>query len=199
MIFHLLYYINYNSVYSFLNFFHYLVSFLSFLGMISSRHGKKYPFFPPIFFFFRAILTKKEDAKPMKKIIISLMLFSCTLFSGCKKQTPTPAPMEYVTSVEVSYDYRSQHLYRRYTDSDKMDVILFYLYDLKPYGMPTTEDPDDIIGDSCKITVHLSTGNKHVYRQRGSRYLSVDSHRWQKIKESQGTVLFHLVNHIQSD
>ena len=79
-----------------------------------------------------------------------------------------------------------------------MDVFLYYLYYLEPYGQADT-DPEQLKSDRCKITIHLSSGETRVYRQQGSRYLSVDAHRWQKIRKSQGSVLFHLVNHIESD
>lgn len=135
--------------------------------------------------------------KPWKSIWIFLVI--CLTFSGCSpKPSVTQEPLALVTAVEVTYDYRQTRLYRSYTSSDKMDVILYYLYDLAPYGR-AEEDPEQLRGDSCKITVHLSNGKTHTYRQQGSRYLSVDSRPWQKISEAKGAVLFHLINHIESD
>lgn len=134
---------------------------------------------------------------PMRILVILLSL--CLLLSGCKKTEPKPAAsLTYVTAVEVSYRYRNNQLHRSYTQCDKMDVILYYLYHLTPEGQPD-EDPEQILDDICKITVTMSNGQQRIYRQIGSRYLSIDSHRWQKIQKSQGSVLYHLINHMQSD
>lgn len=123
----------------------------------------------------------------------------CLLLSGCKAQDPVPEdPLVYVTQVSVDYEYRLSHLRRSYTDSDKMDVFLYYLYGLSPHGKPE-EDPEQIQGDSCRITLTLSDGTQRVYRQMGSRYLSVDCQPWQEISQRKGSVLFHLVNHIPGD
>lgn len=133
----------------------------------------------------------------IRKILPFLLV--CVLFSGCKEKTNLPeTPLVFVTQVHIDYQYRQSHLQRRYTDSDKMDVILYYLYDLSPHGQPE-EDPEQIQGDSCKITVTMSDGSQRVYRQVAGQYLSVDSRPWQKISEMKGNVLYHLVNHIESD
>ena len=133
----------------------------------------------------------------IKKTIPFLLL--CFLFSGCRDNTDHTEPaLVYVTEISIDYQYRQSHLRRHYTDSDKMDVILYYLYDLSPHGQPE-EDPEQIQGDSRKITLTLSNGQTRIYRQIGSQYLSVDFHPWQKISQKKAGVLFHLVNHIESD
>lgn len=135
--------------------------------------------------------------KNWKKLFISLGI--CFLISGCSPNRSAPQePLALVTAVEITYNYRQTQLRRHYTSSDKMDVILYYLYDLSPYGEPE-EDPEQLQEDSCKIAVHLSDGNSRIYRQNGSRYLSVDSRPWQKISPTKGAVLFHLIYHIESD
>ena len=134
----------------------------------------------------------------IRKTTPAICMF-CLLLSGCKAKEFVPEePLVYVTQVSVDYEYRLSHLRRSYTDSDKMDVFLYYLYDLSPHGKPE-EDPEQIQGDSCKITLSLSDGTQRVYRQIGSQYLSIDWQPWQKINQGKGSVLFHLVNHIQSD
>jgi len=131
--------------------------------------------------------------------ILPFLVFFVLLTTGCKPKSSDHAePLVVVTEVEIDYQYRQNHLHRNYTDSDKMDVILYYLYDLSPYGKPD-QDPEQIQGDSCKITVTLSNGQQRIYRQIGSAYLSVDFHPWQKISETKGALLYHLVNHIKSD
>lgn len=120
------------------------------------------------------------------------------LLTGCSKKGEI-RPMEYVVCVEIDCLYREKVLHRKYENPDKMDIILHYLYTLEPENGTVTEDPDQFGGDCCKITIKLSHGESRVYRQQGEGYLSVDSHKWQKIPKSQGKLLFHLVNHIESD
>ncbi len=123
----------------------------------------------------------------------------CLFLCACKSQpAAVQDPLALVTAVDVSYTYRQVQLHRTYTSSDKMDVILYYLYDLEPYGRPD-EDPEQIRDDCCRITVRLSDGRSRIYRQQGSRYLSVDSRPWQKISPTKAAVLHHLLRHIESD
>lgn len=133
------------------------------------------------------------------KRILPVIFLLCIWLCGCRNEVPAPeASVVYVTQVNIDYQYRQSHLRRSYTNTDKMDVFLYYLYDLSPHGQPE-EDPEQIQGDSCKITVTLSNGEHRIYRQIGSQYLSVDSRPWQKISETKGALLYHLVNHIESD
>lgn len=127
----------------------------------------------------------------------ALFLPILVLFTGCSAKE-SPETLQYVTAVEVSYRSQSGELHRRYTHCDKMDVILRYLYALEPWGQAEV-DPEQIQGDFCRIRVFLSNGEQRLYRQIHNRYFSVDSHRWQKIKESEGSILFHLLSHIESD
>lgn len=137
----------------------------------------------------------------MKKIgcafVVTVLM--CLLLSGCvQKEDETPAPLQLVSHIEILYDYRQSQLQRHYTNTDKIDVVLHYLHKLSPYGL-ASEDPEYLQGDSCKITVHLSDGSQHIYRLRGSRYLSVDFHQWQNVDYNKGSVLFHLFHHLPSD
>lgn len=128
---------------------------------------------------------------------LALFLPVLFLFSGCSPKS-APEELQYVTAVEIQYRFQDGELHRRYTDCGKIDVILRYLYALEPWGQ-AEEDPEQIQGDLCKIRVFLSNGKQRLYRQIHNRYFSVDSHRWQKIKESEGAILFHLLSHIESD
>lgn len=127
-------------------------------------------------------------------IWIPILLFS---FGCTKKESAQNAPV-LVTQIQIDYRHKQDHLLRRYTNTKKIDVILYYLYDLEPVGRPQ-EDPEQIQEDFCRITLGFSDGKTKIYRQIGNKYLSVDSHPWQKIKENEGRVLYHLVNHIPSD
>ena len=137
----------------------------------------------------------------MKRIgcVFMVAVLMCVFLSGCgQKKYEASAPLKLVSHIEILYDYRQSQLRRLYTDTDKIDVVLHYLHKLTPYGL-AADDPEYLQGDSCKITVHLSDGSQHIYRMRGSRYLSVEFHQWQNVDYNKGSVLFHLFRHLPSD
>lgn len=135
----------------------------------------------------------------MKKILRSVLFLFCFCFSACASAPAAdPTPPSLVTDIFISYHYGDMHLKRHFTDIQKIDIVLHYLYDLSPYGTPE-EDPEQIWGDCCRITLTMSDGTHHIYRQQGGRYLSVDNRPWQKINENQSAALFPLLMRIQSD
>ncbi len=133
----------------------------------------------------------------MRKIWI--LLFLITFLSACAPALPPEsAPLSLVTEVHVSYHYADMHIKRHFTNLDKIDTVLFYLYSLSPCGTPT-EDPEQIWGDNCRIVLTESDGSQHIYRQQGGRYLSVDDRPWQTIPENKSAVLFPLLMNMESD
>ena len=133
-----------------------------------------------------------------RKSFLIVAIFCC-LLSGCGRiRTNEPVQLNLVQQIDVSYYKNGIHLQRHYTDIDKIDTILLYLYSLSPSGHPE-ENPERIRNDSCKITVTLTNGETHVYRQYGGRYLSVDCQPWQKIKTSKTAALFPLLARMCSD
>ena len=127
------------------------------------------------------------------------IICSCLFLCACNRRPDAvQEPIVLVTAVDIRYNYKNTQLNRTYTNSDKMDVILYYLYGLEPYGKPD-EDPEQIRNDCCHITVHLSNGRSRIYRQQGSRYLSVDFSPWKNISPTRAAVLHHLLRHIESD
>ena len=135
----------------------------------------------------------------MKKMrIFGLLLTGCFLFSGCHKTATMQTLPDLVTAIEVSYQRQNIQLERIYTDNQKMDIILYYLYALTP-GARAKEDPEMITGDRCRIVVTLLGGRSRIYRQFSGEYLSVDNRPWQKIDKEKAAVLFHLIRHIPGD
>ncbi len=129
--------------------------------------------------------------------ILILMTVLC-LRASTAAAVPQPEPPSLVTQIQVSYHYGDMHIRRRYTNTDKIDVILYYLYDLLPGGTPQ-EDPEQIWGDCCQIVLTESNGGSHVYRQQGGRFLSVDNHPWQTVSQRKTAVLFPLLLNMESD
>ncbi len=133
----------------------------------------------------------------MKKLWLLWLMMFC--FSGCAApQSGEEKPLSLVTDVTVSYHYGDMHIRRHFTDTDKIDIVLYYLYHLSPGGTPK-EDPEQIWGDSCRILVTESDGSRHIYRQQGGRYLSVDNRPWQKVSPKKSAVLFSLLLNLESD
>ncbi len=127
-------------------------------------------------------------------VLILIFFFSaCTAAPVAKSEPPS-----LVTEVQVSYHYADMHINRHFTDTGKIDIVLYYLYDLAPCGTPN-EDPEQIWGDSCRILVTESNGQQHIYRQQGGRYLSVDNRPWQTVSAEQTAVLFPLLMNMESD
>lgn len=146
-------------------------------------------------------IERKGWRKRMKKSgkFIGCILCICLLFSGCHQASAQQdAGPDLVTSVSVIYNHKNTHFNRIYTQERKMDIILYYFYSLSPKGH-ADKDPEDYLGERCKVIVTLSSGKTHIYRQFGTEYLSVDHRPWQKIDKSQASVLFHLLLHMESD
>ncbi len=128
-----------------------------------------------------------------------LILIGISIFTaGCSAPKNTSAPPALVTAVEVAYDFDTVHLQRKYTDTAKMDAVLYYLYGLSPYGQ-AKEDPELLPGESCCITLTLSDGQIRTYRQRAGRYLCVDSSPWKTIDPDKAAQLLPLVEKMPSD
>lgn len=141
----------------------------------------------------------KGGEKPLKfQKWVLFFVCICVLNVGCSPQKSTSAPPALVTAVDVQYDFDTVHLQRKYTATDKMDAVLYYLYGLSPYGQ-AEEDPEQLTGESCCITVTLSNGQIRTYRQQAGRYIRIDSSPWKKIDPQKAARLLPLVEQMPSD
>ena len=132
------------------------------------------------------------------KYLIPYILI-CGLLSGCGNvSAASSAKPDLVSRVEVSYRNQGIHLLRCYTATDKMDAVLCYLYSLSPFGH-VDEDPEQLCGQSCSITVTTTGGIMRTYRQMEGKYLSVDGRPWQKIDPKKSVGLFPLLARMCSD
>ncbi len=123
----------------------------------------------------------------MKRWIVFLLL--PLLLTGCKKDGPSVSPV--VTRVQVLYHSGSTTLYRQYTDQQNMGHLLNYLRLLNA-GSPVTGFPTGS-DFSCKFIVENSRGEETVYRQEGAAYLSKNNRPYQKINDTQGSLLYPLL------
>ena len=136
----------------------------------------------------------------MVKFLKYLLMFFilCLIFTGCSPTKPEAAPLKLVSSVEIDFHHNREHLQQIYTDAEKIDVVLHYLHRLSPHGVPDS-DPEQLIGERCKITVRMSSGQAHTYRIHGKQYLSVDLKPWKNISRERCTILYHLLRRIPGD
>lgn len=131
-------------------------------------------------------------------ILALLMLF---IFSGCSRvHTPeaTNPSTQMAVRVDVFCTRDGDSLERSYTAPEKLEAMLLYLRLLKPHGRAEV-DPEELTGTAIRITVHLSSGQKRVYRLRADRFLSKDAAPWQTVDESHAQDLYPLLLLMESD
>lgn len=136
----------------------------------------------------------------MKRFFKLFLLFFFTSFivSGCNGNH-TPAPRcRVVTGVDIACSREHMLIRRHYTDNKKMEAVLLYLRLLKTKGPPDI-DPDRLREDVYEITLHLSDGNRRVFRQKDHRYFSRDSRPWVCIDPAQAARLYALMRQLPSD
>lgn len=128
-----------------------------------------------------------------------LFCFSAIILSGCNRHDTSAQPLSrVVTQVDIICRREHMLIQRHYTDTQKIESVLLYLRLLKPLGRPET-DPDTVDRDIFEITVHLSDGNKRIYRQKAHRYFSKESRPWEIIDPKQAYWLYDLMARLPSD
>lgn len=113
-------------------------------------------------------------AKTGKLWFLALLMLLC---AGPVRAT---AEDHVVTQVQVRYRQSGRQLTREYTQSSKMEAVLNYLRLCEYAGMPA-DDPEQHMGNRCRITVSLAGGGQHVYCLHADRYLSRDFRPWEQV------------------
>lgn len=135
-----------------------------------------------------------------KKIRSVAILAASLLITGCKATVLYDAPSApvLVTQVEVNYVHESGQLVRLYTQPEKMDTVLNYLYALRPHSK--REDiSENLTGDRCRIVLTLSDGQCHTYRLYGGCFFSDDGTTWHRVELKQPSALLFLLVQMDSD
>ena len=133
--------------------------------------------------------------KNKKKTFLALCL---TIFMLCGCQKSTRPLCRFVTQVDISCDHGNIPIRRHYTSTEKMEAVLLYLRLLRPGSAPLV-DPDKEDADIYQITVSLSDGEQHIYRQKDHRYFRIENYGWQSISPERASRLYELLRHLQSD
>ncbi len=133
----------------------------------------------------------------MKKRFFSFpaILLICLCLSGCQTQQPL---CRVVTRVDIACEHDGIPIRRVYTDTKKMEAVLLYMRLLRPKGVPQA-DPEAVDADVYEITVSLSDGQQHIYRQKAHRYFQEAASLWESIAPEKAAGLYSLMRHYESD
>jgi len=138
--------------------------------------------------------------RKLQKLFI-LFLFTAGLLTGssARRQFHFLSPtLSMVTRMEIRCISGQQSLERLYTQPDKMKPFLTYLR-LLEYRGKAEVDPERLQGSHIEIVVYYADGVHRIYRQRANRYLSRNSHPWEKIDPNQAKFLQPLLQAIPGD
>lgn len=137
--------------------------------------------------------------KKLQKFSLFLFILSMLLSGSASARLQRKASSPYmVTQVRVVCRHKKNTMTRCYTQPHKMESVLNYLRLLKNRGDADT-DPERLLGDRFEITLYYSDGRHRIYRQRANRYLSKDSHPWEKIDPDQAQLLYPMLQSMPSD
>lgn len=115
--------------------------------------------------------------KKTRRIFFCFLL----LIGTVKVQGATFEGHHLATGIEIAYRSEQTLVQRSFRQSTHMEAVLNYLRLLEYDGMPHT-DPEQLQGDTYRITVHLADGNRHIYHLHADRYLSRDFRPWVKVE-----------------
>lgn len=135
----------------------------------------------------------------MKKGIKLFAVFSFILLilSGCGKNHSKPDTYRAVTEIDIVTHHQKGLVHRHYTTPDKMRPVLLYLRLVRPYGKPI-KIPEET-GDVFLISVGLSDGQKHYYRQAQHQYFSIGAGDWRQIDPAAAIKLYQIMAENPSD
>lgn len=128
---------------------------------------------------------------------VFLMFYFCAvMMCGCNRKNTNPV-YRAVTQIDIVTEYEDRLLHRHYTSPEKMRPVLLYLRLLKPYGQPVQmpENTDDVY----LISIALSDGQRHYYRQASHKYLSIENGPFKSIDPGQAANLYTILREFPSD
>lgn len=132
----------------------------------------------------------------MKKFFVLTLLFALIL-CGCNKKHTSSAP-NFVTQVDISCQQNGKAFSIYYTDNEKVEAVLLYLR-LLPGGRIPKNPPPVKDNSIYEIQVHLSNGERRLYKQVDHRYIWRKKTGWNAIPAEQASRLYALLQHYPSD
>lgn len=128
--------------------------------------------------------------------VICFIYFCTVMMCGCTKNHAAPV-YRAVTQIDIVTKYENQLIHRHYDTPEKMRPVLLHLRLLKPYGKPV--QVEETADDVYLISISLSDGQRHYYRQASHRYLSKESGPWKAIDPRQAAQLYSILRELPSD
>lgn len=132
----------------------------------------------------------------IKKSFKLFPLILCLLLTGC--HAPPTEKSKLVTEISVEVRQGTELLRRRYTDPQKMEVILSYLRAMEGRDH-SCSDPERYAGPRYRIELRYSDGSTGYVFQHADRFLSRDFHPWQEINTAHGAFLLPLIKNMAND
>ena len=133
------------------------------------------------------------------KRIVTLCIFLCFLviiMCSCDRKHTQPV-YRAVTHVDIVTQYDDQLIRRHYSTPEKMRPVLLYLRLLKPTGNPVELDAN--AEDIYLISISLSDGTRHYYRQAAHRYISRESGPYKAIDPAHAAKFYSILRQLPSD
>ena len=132
----------------------------------------------------------------MKNLLKIFPFILCLLLTGC--HTPSTEKSKLVTEISVEVRQGTDILRRRYTDPQKMEVILSYLRGMEGHDHSCSA-PERYAGPRCRMELHYSDGSTGYVFQHADRFLSRDFQPWQELNTAHAAFLLPLIKNMASD
>ncbi len=145
--------------------------------------------------------------KLLKLLLLLILIISSCSACSAKTTLRTNALCRYVVQADITCRDNGQVLHRKYTNDEKIEVILLYLRTLEKRGKVTESyevNFEKILENSevkteYEILLTFSDSNQKIYQQKGDKYLSVDNGYWENIMPKQGHRLSKIFKLLPSD
>lgn len=125
-----------------------------------------------------------------------LIIISVIIMCSCS-QSNTTSVYRAVTQVDIVTEYKGSLLRWHYDTPEKIQPVLLHLRLLKPIGKPV--QIDDVSSDIYLISISLSDGQQHFYRQASHKYLSKQNGPFKTIEPQQAAHLYRILQELPSD
>lgn len=112
------------------------------------------------------------------------------LLCGCRKEEIVPHRV--VTRIDVTCQAFDTYIHRSYTDSEKMQMILFHIRSIGQKHTPDV-DPEALDSPTICITLRFSDGSTKIYRQKDNRFWQEDTQPWKKIGPENASGLWQTI------
>ena len=129
--------------------------------------------------------------------LFAVFSFVLVILCGCSKKNTENSDFRAVTEIDIVTHHQKGLVHRHYNTPGKMQPVLLYLRLVRPYGKPIKIEGET--DDVFLISVGLSDGQKHYYRQAQHQYFSIGSGGWRQIDPEAAAKLYQIMAENPSD